>query len=174
VSKFLYGVVVTEPDGPHLVARIARSRSGIYYLMPRDPAPLGSAYTDFDPHTSYHSDGTFHTKEFGKLVFSETKKQPLNASFAGAEHLFAETFGPGSLRGLPLIDLSKFSGICEIPFDELGADDYHLLAVDIVEPNRGRIPVQLGAEIVLEQAFREASPWIHLTFWRGEISFAVR
>src|SRR5438094_5111571 len=39
-----------------------------------------------DPHTSYHRDGSMHSKSFGEK-FPMQRRQPLDDSFTGSEHL---------------------------------------------------------------------------------------
>ena len=58
------------------------------------------ANAEWDPHTSYHQDGTFHSKSFGRKGLSK-KLQPLNRPFRGSEHLGAyHGHGPKTVGGI--------------------------------------------------------------------------
>jgi hypothetical protein len=174
MTSALHAIAVTDAQGLHLVARVARRPSGIYYLIPRDTEAFQiDSDVNWDPHASYHADGSHHVKSFGRLALTRTKRQPLDSSFSGAEPLFAQSFQPGELTRLPVLsDAPAFANVFEIPIDRLNPAEHYTMALDLLSPGSGR----LGGpwlEAVLEHSFREASPWIHATLWRGLESFAA-
>ena len=174
MTSALHAIAVRDAQGLHLVARVARRPSGIYYLIPRDAKAFQiDSDENWDPHVSYHADGSHHIKSFGQLALTRMKRQALNSTFSGAEPLFAQSFQPGDLHNLPtLSNASSFVDVFEIPVDRLRASDHYTLALDLLEPGAGR----LGGpwlEVVLEHSFQDASPWIHATLWRGLESFAA-
>jgi hypothetical protein len=83
-SEYRYAVAIE--DGADLWLALAVSRrlkkSGweCFILIPRDK--------DWDPHASYHWNGTYHNKSYDLILTPERKKrQPLGQNFKGAEHL---------------------------------------------------------------------------------------
>ncbi len=174
MTTALHAIAVRDAQGLHLVARVARRLSGIYYLIPRDAKAFQiDSDENWDPHASYHADGAHHIKSFGQLVLTRMKKQPLNSTFSGAEPLFAQSFQPGDLHNLPVLsDASAFADVFEIPADRLTSVDHYTLALDLLAPGARR----LGGpwlEAVLEHSFQDALPRIHATLWRGLESFAT-
>jgi hypothetical protein len=84
----------------------------------------------WDPHASYHSDGTFLQKTQGRVVPGMTrKKQPLTAAFRGSEHLGTH-YGHGTAAGA-VCDPKAFSGMVIV---EPGILDHGSVGVDLVEP----------------------------------------
>ena len=84
----MHAIAVSDAQGLHLVARVARRPSGIYYLLPRDAKAFQiESDKNWDPHVSYHADGWHHIKSFGQLALTRVKRQALNSSFSGAEPL---------------------------------------------------------------------------------------
>ena len=148
-----HAIGIRNAQGLHLVARVARRPSGIYYLIPRDAKAFQiDSDENWDPHVSYHADGWRHIKSFGQLELTPIKRQALN------------------LRMLP--NASAFVDVFEIPVGRLRSSDHYTLALDLLAPGAGR----LGGpwlEAVLEHSFQDASPWIHATLWRGLESFAA-
>ena len=109
----------------------------------------------WDPHSSYHRDGTFHTKSYGHK-FAPKKLQPLTGTFRGTEHLGqAGGHGPKSVGAI--CDPTAFNGILEVPPGVLGPRNGGVI-VDLVEP--GCEPMSVPNTVVQEKVFRETVPWI--------------
>jgi hypothetical protein len=172
-SALYYAVAVRDALGLHLVARLARKPSGIYYLIPLDAKAFQiDSDKNWDPHVSYHADGRFRIKTFDQSVMTLVKRQPLDSSFTGGEPLFAQSFQPRELDNLPVLSkVSAFADMFEIPADRLSSSDHYTLAIDLLAPGTERLEGP-WLEAVLEHSFRDASPWIHATFWRGLVDFA--
>ena len=75
-----YAVAVREGADLWLRMWVRRSRKGECFIM----RPLGDR--DWNPHTSYHLDGTLHMKSHDRRVLPQ-KRQPLTGVFRGSEHL---------------------------------------------------------------------------------------
>jgi hypothetical protein len=86
----------------------------------------------WDPHTSYHVNGTFHAKSHGRKFGQPQKRQSLTGTFRGTEHLGAYA-GHGPKTVGAICDPAAFSGVVEVPIGILGPRDGSVL-VDLVEP----------------------------------------
>lgn len=163
----MHAIVVRDAQGLHLVARIARRPSGIFYLMQRDAKAFQiDSDKPWDPHASYHVDGWHQFKSFGKHELPKVKRQPLDSDFSGAQALFAQSFFPGDLYNLRVIvEACSFVDVFAIPREILCPGDNYTIAVDLLAPGAGRLEFS-GAEAVLEHSFLDASPCIHATLWR--------
>ena len=120
-----YGVALRDESGLWLTLWIRCAPKGdVYILYPRGEQK-------WDPHASYHHDGTFHQKSHGrKAPLPEDKRQPLTAAFSESEHL-------GTYAGH-----GKGSGaVCE-PKD---FDGLVIVEPGILGPIHGRIGVDLVA-----------------------------
>jgi hypothetical protein len=74
-GELRYAVAVREGSDLWLTIWVKRAPKGdIYVLIPRSDS-------SWDPHTSYHRDGTIHSKSFNHKVFPSSKKQPLTEAF---------------------------------------------------------------------------------------------
>ena len=155
----MYAVAIRNGNGLWLLARIRRSRSGVYFLMQRDDP-------DWDPHASYHQDGTSHVRSYEWTHF-ETQRQKPDASFRGVETVFAMAIQPGeaALYKIPC-DAGKFNHVFEIPIEQFPRGEHHTLSVDLVEPGKTAAP-EPWKEIVVQKSFQDAAPWILATLWRG-------
>jgi hypothetical protein len=145
----LYGVAVREGGDLWLVLWVKRNRKGEFFVM------VPRAKKDWHPHTSYHQDGTFHSKSFGRKGIVQ-QRQPLTGTFRGTEHLGAYGgYGPKSVGAI--CDPSAFTGIVEVPSGILGPNDGRIL-VDLVEP--GHEPLSSPLKEITRQTFKDDVPWI--------------
>lgn len=144
-----YAIAIEDDSGLGLTFWIRRSAKGeIFLLYPREPA--------MDPHASYHLDGTYHHKTYGMTTGSQ-KRQALDGSFQGAEHL--GTFA-GHGPGPRMRDLSHFDDVVVAPPGSLSGRCGSIL-VDLVAPGASPAPQhRAGVRIVAERFYRDASPWI--------------
>jgi hypothetical protein len=145
-----YAVAVREGSDLWLTLWVRRSaKSEFFVMVPR-------ADRGWNPHVSYHLDGTFHSKSHGSRVGSEKKLQPLTDAFRGTEHLGMH-FGHGPKSVGAVCDPAMFSGVMEVPSGVLGPSD-GFVAVDLVQP--GFEPLNLFNPIIQEQIFRDTVPWV--------------
>ena len=119
-------------------------RKGEFFVM----VPRGNR--EWDPHTSYHLDGTKHSKSFG-IRFSARRDNPFSSSFRGTEHLggFA---GHGPKGVGALCGPNDFSGVIEVPAGVLGPR-HGSVVVDLVVPNHERIS---WPNVVRQETFKDA------------------
>jgi hypothetical protein len=145
----LYGVAVRDSDNLWLVLWIRRNRNGEFFVM------VPRAKSGWDPHNSYHRDGTFHSKSFDRKL-SVQKRQPLTGKFHGTEHLGAFVgYGPKTVGAI--CDPTAFAGVVEVPSGILGPK-HGSIVVDLVEP--GHEPLSWPFNEVIRQTFKDDVPWI--------------
>lgn len=149
----IYGVAVRD-SGLWLTLWVRRSwKSEFFVFMPRID---GS-----NVHASYHRDGTFHHKSDGR-TFGSKKLQRLDRPFKGTAHLSAwGGHGPKSVGAV--CDPDVFEGVVELPAGVLGPRDGDVL-VDLVEP--GCDPIPGTGELVRQEIFKDAAPWIMFRVYR--------
>jgi hypothetical protein len=151
-GEHLYAVAIREASKLWLTLWVRRSRKGeIFVIIPR-------ADRAWDPHLSYHLDGTVHSKSFNRKFGLPGKRQPLNESFKGSEHLgmFA---GHGKSIGA-ICNPADFSGVVEVEPGVLGPR-HGWVAVDLVEPNCEPTDLTtINARIVKKAVFSHALPWV--------------
>jgi hypothetical protein len=156
---YRYAVAVREGSDLWLTLWVRRSLKGEYFVM------VPRADRDWDPHTSYHLDGTFHSKSFGhKSPLNLRKRQPLAVAFRGTEHLGAYA-GHGPKGVGAVCDPTKFSGVMEVPTGVLGPRDGSVV-VDLVEP--GCEPLFWPGRHIARQEFRDVVPWIVIRLYSSE------
>jgi hypothetical protein len=150
-GEYRYGVAVRDEDSNlWLTLWVRRSPRPEYFIM----IPRGDR--GWNPHTSYHVDGRLHSKSFRHIIGRVQKRQRLDGTFRGTEHLGGfGGHGPKSVGAV--CDPKSFSGILEVPPGILGPRD-GTVVVDLVEP--GREPEVPWANLVRQQTFRDADPWV--------------
>jgi hypothetical protein len=144
-----YAVAVEDGSNLWLTLWVKRSRKGEFFVM----IPRGDR--DWDVHTSYHRDGTLHTKSFGDPILSR-KNQPLTDTFRGSEDL-GSWAGHGPKGVGAICDPAAFSGVVKVPRGVLGPRN-GVVKVDLVEP--GHEPTAFPGKTVTEQVFRHFVPWV--------------
>ncbi len=149
-----YAVAVQEGSDLWLTLWVRRSRKGEFFIM----LPQGDQ--DWDPHTSYHLDGTLHMKSHNRKVLPPEKRQPLTGAFRGSEHLGVYSgHNPKSVGAI--CDPTAFSGVVEVAPGVLGPR-HGGVTVDLVEP--GHEPTGFPwTQIVTRQVFRDILPWVVIT-----------
>lgn len=154
-----YAVAVEEASQPWLALWVRRSRKReVFVMVPR-------ADRSWNPHTSYHVDGTLHMKSHGRATFP-TKRQPLNAPFRGTEHLGVSAgYAPRSVGAV--CDMTAFDGVLVTPPDILGPR-HGWIAVDLVEPGCEPVPLP-WSKVVKREVYRDATPWLVITVGTTEM-----
>jgi len=152
-GEYRYAVALDEGDGNlWLTLWVKRSRKGEFFVMvPRD--------SKWDPHESYHLDGTYHSKSYGEPFSTGKKRQPLTDTFRGCEHLGYHA-GHGPKTAGAICDPADFNGVVRFPPGVLGPRD-GVVAVDLVEPGHG--PMHPPKTIVVQQTFKDVVPWVIIT-----------
>jgi hypothetical protein len=145
-----YAVAIADGSDLWLTLWVKRSRKGEFFVM----LPRGDR--DWDPHWSYHLDGTLHIKIYGDTVLERTN-QPLTGTFRGSEDLgFHAGHGPKGVGAI--CDPAAFSGVVKVAPGVLGPR-HGIVKVDLVEPHHE--PMKC-AEIrtVIRQDFCDTVPWV--------------
>lgn len=149
-----YAVAVREGADLWLTLWVRRSRKGEFFIM----LPRGDG--DWDPHTSYHLDGTLHMKSHDRKVLPPQNCQPLTGVFRGSVHL-GVYYGHAPKSVGAICDPSAFTGVVEVAPSVLGPR-HGGVTVDIVEPEHE--PMEFSwTRIVTRQVFREITPWVVIT-----------
>ena len=121
-----YGVAVREESDLLLTLWVRRVPEDDVYVM----MPVG--HRKWNPHTSYHLDGSRHSKSFGQSPWLRRKLQPLTDAFKGTENVGC--FGADSPKSVgQLCDPADFSAVVEVPEGILGPSKGSVV-VDLVEP----------------------------------------
>ncbi len=144
-----YAVAIREDSNLWLTFWVRRAPKGDIFLI----APRADGL--WNPHASYHRDGTFHNKGFDRRIGSPQKRQPLTGAFQGTEHL-GGYMGHGKGIGA-ICDPAAFSGVVEVPPGVLGLFDGQVV-VDLVMP--GHEPLFWPFNEVARQTFRDSLPWV--------------
>ena len=153
-----YAVAVREDTDLWLVLWVRRSRKGEFFVM----QPVGDR--DWNPHTSYHLDGTRHMKSHGRIALTPQKRQPLNGQFCGNEDLGIYCgYAPKGVGAI--CDPTAFSGVVEVPSGVLGPV-HGAVAVALVEPGYEPPDHTWAYEIVTQRIFRDMPPHVVITVMR--------
>lgn len=153
-----YAVAVREGADLWLTLWVRRSPKGEYFVM----VPRGTE--GWDPHTSYHRDGTLHAKSCGQKFPALSKRQALTGTFKGAEPLGAYGGHAPKTEGA-VCDPALFTGIVEIQPGLLGPR-HGAVTVDLVEPRQEPREHPWG-EIYHRAVFNDAVPWVVITVGRN-------
>ncbi len=149
-----YAVAVREGSDLWLTLWVRRSRKGEFFIM----LPRGDQ--DWDPHTSYHLDGTLHMKSHDRKVLPPQKRQPMTGKFRGSEHL-GVYYGHAPKSVGAICDPTAFSGVVEVAPGVLGPR-HGGVTVDLVEPGHETTGFP-WTQIVTRQVFRDIVPWVVIT-----------
>jgi hypothetical protein len=143
-----YAVAIQDGSDLWLTLWIRCSpRSGVFILYPRTDE-------NWNPHASYHLDGTFHQKSFDKKVVI-SKRQPLTREFKGAEHLGFYGGHGGKDIGAEC-DAAAFTRVVKVQPRILGPK-HGYVAVDLVAADSDPEPTFYeGKEIISRDTF----PWL--------------
>ena len=157
-GEYRYAVAVRAGGDLWMTLWVRRSPKGEYFVM----VPRGTG--GWDPHTSYHRDGTMHAKSYGQKFTSLSKRQPLTGAFKGAEPLGVYGGHAPKSEGA-VCDPTLFTGVVEVPPGLLGPR-HGAVTVDLVEP--GSEPREHPwAEIYQRRVFKDTVPWVVITVGRN-------
>src|ERR1700729_2361442 len=150
-GEYRYAVAIADGADLWLTLVVRRGpRGDCFVLVPRDSTP-------WNPHASYHRDGTYHHKSHDMKLMSH-KRQPLQG-FTGTEHL--GSFG-GHGVGTAICDPAAFTSVLVIPTGILEGIRGCVL-VDLVEPGVSSSALHRdlpGRRIVKEETYRDCTPWV--------------
>lgn len=154
-----YAIAVKEDSDLWLALWMKRSPKGEFFVM------IPVADRRWDPHTSYHLDGTIHNKSFRQKSVFQRQEQPLTDAFKGTVHLgIYGGYAPKSTGAV--CEPSNFSGVVEIESGILGPRDGSI-ALDLVEP--GCEPIShYFTRVFKHQVFKDTLPWIVVTVGQNQ------
>lgn len=119
---------------------------------------------DWNPHTSYHLDGTLHVKSHNRKALTPQKRQPLTGPFRGTEDLGIDAgYAPKGVGAI--CDPAAFSGVVEVPAGVLGPR-HGAVGVFLVEPGHALPDYTWGYEVVTQTVFRDVQPHVVITVLR--------
>ncbi len=157
-GEFKYAVAIREGADLWLVLWVRRSVKGEFFVM----RPMGDR--EWNPHTSYHLDGTRHMKSHGRKSLPPQKFQPLTGLFRGTVDLGIES-GHAPKGVGAICDPAAFSGVVEVPSGVLGPR-HGAVGVFLVEPGHEPPDYTWGYEVVIQTVFRDVSPHVVITVLR--------
>jgi hypothetical protein len=151
----LYSVAIRDGKNLWLALFVRRSKRGeIYVVRPQiDP--------DWNPHSSYHRNGKFHLKSYGRESFPKFLQKP-DQNFKGVVSMGIEAGFGKSLPGA-VCDPAIFDGVVEVPGGILGPR-WGAISVDVVQP--GRQPPPTGRKTYKRRYFRDLIPHLVITVLR--------
>ncbi|HZL89218.1 MAG TPA: hypothetical protein VFB96_12635 [Pirellulaceae bacterium] len=153
-GEYRYAVAFRDGCDLWLTLWVRRSRKGEFFIM----VPRGDK--GWDPHTSYHLDGTLHMKSHNRKALTPQKRQPLTGAFRGSEDLgIYAGHAPKSVGAI--CDLAAFCGVVEVPPGVLGPRN-GVVTVGLVEPGH-ELTGLWGYKIVTREVFRDVVPWVVIT-----------
>lgn len=157
-GEFKYAVAVREGADLWLVLWVRRSAKGGFFVM----KPMGDR--DWNPHTSYHLDGTLHMKSHDRKVLPPQKLQPLTGPFRGTVDLGIN--GGYAPKGVgAFCDPVAFSGVVEVPSGVLGPR-HGAVGVFLVEPGQAPSDYTWAYEVVSQTVFHDVTPNVVITVLR--------
>jgi hypothetical protein len=143
-----------------LMATVVRSAAtDVYVNWPRDHV------VEWKPHTSYHASGQHHQKSFGKALDVRKEQKP-GVTFKGTRTVVSFGLASGEHTAVNVRCAPKdFGAVFEIPIAIVRPEKYSTwVYVDLVEP--GVDPLLFpGAMVLKQEAYKDAEPWIVLTFF---------
>jgi hypothetical protein len=150
-GEYRYAVALRDGSGLWLTLWIRRSPKGEFFvIIPRSDR-------EWDPHTSYHLDGTVHSKSFNVRLPHVRKLQPLTGPFRGTAHLGAHA-GHGPKGVGAECDPGAFNGVVEVPPGVLGPS-HGMVVVDLVEPEHEPLEWPFKGP-VQQKVFCDFVPWV--------------
>ncbi len=159
-SESKYAVAVIGSAELWLVLWVRRSVKGEFFVM----RPMNDR--EWDPHTSYHLDGTRHVKSHGHKSLPPQKFQPLSGVFRGTVDLGIESdYSPTGIGAI--CDPAAFSGVVKVSSGVLGPR-HGAVGVVLVEPGYPLPDYTYGYEVVTQTVFRDVVPNVVITVLRNK------
>ena len=151
-------IAVRDADLFLLATVVRAAATDVYVNWPRNHV------VGWKPHTSYHASGQHHQKSFGKAFLVQKKQKP-DVTFKGTVNLVSFGIAAGEHTTVNVrCDPKDFSAVFEIPLALVRPETYTTYAyVDLVEPGVGPLLFP-GATVRKQETYRDAEPWIVLTF----------
>lgn len=166
-GHYRYAVAIRDSAGLWLTLLVRRKPNGEFFVIqPRPSQRLAFSRTAWNPHTSYHRDGTLHSKSYNQKVLIPVKHQPLTGPFRGTEHL--GLFG-GHGTGISC-DPMQFTSVVEVAHEVLGQHE-GMVSVDLVEPGGEPIVPLSCLKLIQRHVFQDFEPWVVIRVWQSGSEF---
>ena len=152
------GIAVKDGDLYLIATAVRAAATDVYVNWPRDHV------AGWKPHTSFHASGQHHQKSFGKALGVRNEQKP-DVTFRGTRTVVSFGVATGEHTAVNVrCDPKDFSAVFEIPLALVRPEKYSTwVYVDLVEP--GMDPLLFpGATIRKQETYKDAEPWIVLTF----------
>jgi hypothetical protein len=151
-------VAIRDADLFLLATIVRAAATDVYVNWPRDHV------AGWKPHTSYHASGQHHQKSFDK-GFDVRNKQKPDPTFKGTVNLVSFGVATGEHTAVNVrCDRTDFSAVFEVPLAMVRSEKYRTYVyVDLVEPYVGPLLFP-GATVLKQELYKDAEPWIVLTF----------
>src|SRR5207249_6742959 len=120
--------------------------------------------TKFDPHVTYHADGTYHVAHYkgnpmdGGYAVNQ-KRQPLTPFFKGFESLVSQSFGRNNAQilGRPCSGYDHVVSVDSEAIDDRSTS----FEIDLLEPGFDPATIRMGPNenIVHQELIKDTFPW---------------
>ncbi len=172
------GSCVRYADGTFTLAFIEFKKNGDVILSQHygDYQQLDNG-TKFNPHVTYHADGTYHVAHFkgnpadGGYAVNQ-KRQSLNSSFRGFETLVHQGFGTNNAKILGRV-CSGHDHVVTVDSDAVD-DRSTSFEVDLLEPGFDPATIRIGPNenIIRQELIKDTFPWCLVTIHRSHVQAA--
>jgi hypothetical protein len=156
----MFAVAIRDGKDLFLWIRIRRAAGGdIYYMFPTGRE--GAEWKKWNPHGSLHKDGQLHHKSFDKKMSHKQVQKP-DADFKGPHNFITRPISADEPRAFGVkCDPAEFSEVMEVPVSILSAKRYETsVSIDLTEPGGSPSPNTSDGQILVQQTFKDARPWI--------------
>lgn len=163
-----YAVGFSDKNGLVVAARVVRRPSGIYVLMKHQDSLRREhgkrEARAWNPHASYHADGTLHLKSYDERPFEALKRQPLDAAFTGSEEIFAQGIRPSDfLNAADRAEQASFADCFDVALASLKPAGFYELVYHLLAPNTSVESGSWRGTVVAQKSFSDAAPWIQVS-----------
>ncbi len=164
-----YAVAIRDTD-LFLWYRIRRSLKGEVFVMIATGRSRGEN-GEWDPHSSWHVDGTVHEKSHNHKMIVRKKQKP-DANFLGTECFTTRPIAVREPRAFGVLcNPADFDEVFEIAVNGLSTQTYRTaVSIDLSQPSG--LPIKppgalQEARIIQQYVFRDAVPWIVATLYEN-------
>ena len=96
----MFAIAVRDGDDLFLWVRLRRAaRNDIYYVLPTGRED-DAEWKEWDPHGSWHQDGSLHHKSFNRKMLPAESRQKPNVEFKGTHNLITRGIASDEPRAL--------------------------------------------------------------------------
>lgn len=165
-----YAVATERADGSlALFLRVHRAPSGIFVMF-----AAAQDRPRHDPHSSWHRDGRVHHKSYKRMMQPFQRRQPLDASFVGAEHFVQTSLTRDWVPSLPTCDPAAFDRVMRVPLEQLNPPPNGTqLHVELLGQGAAPAPLIFASRVIQRGLFEDGLPTIAISLFNLEQPFAI-